>query len=521
MNRSAILAIGVFLLVGSIYVLVGPGRVDIIDGEYRFEVARNLIRDGSLQIRDPFLLGAAEGIGGRYSPYGISGSLVAVPLVAVAMVIDPSSLDLQQFVFSFTSAMYGAATAAVLLLFYMLLGVPHGSALRWTLVAAFATLTFPAATSVFEQAQHGFFVVSACLLAFAGARKDSLPLTIAGGLVLAVLVNFQETFVILFPALGLATLAAADGTLDLRRRALVRFSVFVLVGALGFLVYAGVNDLRFGHPLATGKGTNHPSPFGNPLLGLPGLLVSPGKSIILYSPPIVLALIGVRELMRRERSLALAVSLAALAHLAVISSLSFFGGDWCWGPRYFVPILPLLALGLPMAARAAASHRAVVPAIVAAGLAVQVMAVSLDHHRFFYARSLPAFFWHGNEAFYFRESALFARPGEILDSVVHGVPAEAQTFRPGPYQDLLTYPVFGPGERDAAPSVWMRNYRVFWLPRPWPLWMLDVPAEKRPIPIEAAGLVGLVGLTGFFVIRAGLRSDQTLAMSARLSSETR
>ena len=112
MNRSAILAIGVFLLVGSIYVLVGPGRVDIIDGEYRFEVARNLIRDGSLQIRDPFLLGAAEGIGGRYSPYGISGSLVAVPLVAVAMVIDPSSLDLQQFVFSFTSAMYGAATAA-------------------------------------------------------------------------------------------------------------------------------------------------------------------------------------------------------------------------------------------------------------------------------------------------------------------------------------------------------------------------------------------------------------------------
>jgi hypothetical protein len=520
-NRSVMLAIGVFLVVGSVYGAAGPGRLDIIDGQYRFEVARNLLHAGSLQIRDPFLLGAAEGLGGRYSPYGISGSIVSLPLVIIGTWIDPSSIERQQFFFSFTSALFGAGTAAVLLFFYLTLGVSPGSALRWTLVAAFATLAFPASTSVFEQAQHGFFVVSACLLAFLGARRDSMALTIAGGLMLAVLVNFQETYIVLFPALGLATLASRDGSIDLSRRAIVRYLMFVLAGALGLLVYAGVNDLRFGHPLATGKGTNHPSAFGNPLLGLPALLVSPGKSILLYSPPIVLALIGVRELLRREHGLALAISLASLAHLAVISSVSFFGGDWCWGPRYFVPILPLLALGFPMVGLATTGHRAVVPAIVAAGVVVQLLAISLDHHRFFYARSLPAFFWHGNEGFYFRESALWARPGEILDSIRHGVPAEAQTFRPGPNPDLLTYPVFGPGERESAPPVWMRHYRVFWLPRPWPLWMLDVAPEKRPIPVEASGLFCLVGVMGLLVIRAGLRSAPVTTLAFSVPSDTR
>jgi hypothetical protein len=512
MNRSVLVAIGVFLVVGAVYVLAAPGRIDIIDGEYRFEVARNILHEQSLQLHDPYLLGAAEGVDGRYSPYGIAGSMLSLPLVIVGTWFDPASLDRQQFFFSFTSAVFGAGTAAVLLLFYVTLGVPLGSALRWTLVAAFATLTFPAATSVFEQAQHGFFVIAACLLGFVGARRDSLALTIAGGLAVAVLVNYQETFIILLPTLGLATLAAAGGRFDLRRRALVRYGAFVLVGSLGLLVWGGHNYLRFAHLLATGKGTNHPSSFGNPFLGLAGLLVSPGKSIFLYSPPIVLALIGVGELIRRERSLGLAISLASAAYVAMISCLSFFGGDWCWGPRYFVSILPLLALGFPMVGRAATGHRAVVPAIVAAGVVVQLLAISLDHHRFFYARSLPAFFWHGNEAFYFRESALFARPGEIVDSIAHGTPAEARAFRPGPYPDLVTYPVFGPNERDAEASVWMRRYRVFWLPRPWPLWTLDVDPDKRPVPVEASGLVGLVGLTGLLVIRAALRPEPVPAM---------
>ena len=38
-------------------------------------------------------------------------------------------------------------------------------------VTAFATLGFPVAASTFDQTQHGFFVVSACMLAFLSSGR--------------------------------------------------------------------------------------------------------------------------------------------------------------------------------------------------------------------------------------------------------------------------------------------------------------------------------------------------------------
>ena len=122
---------------------------------------------------------------------------------------------------------------------------------------------------------------------------------IAGGAALAVLVNFQETYAILFPTLGLATVRPWASPED-RRRSIERFVVFVFVGGLGLLFWAGFNNFRFGSFLFSGKVRTTPSPFGNPVVGLAGLLVSPGKSIFLYSPPTALALFGLRGLIARD-----------------------------------------------------------------------------------------------------------------------------------------------------------------------------------------------------------------------------
>ncbi len=506
LQRTCVVSVGIFLLVAAVYAAAGPGRIDIIDGQYRFEVARNLLEDGSVQLRDPFLGDAVPGIVGAYSPYGISGSIVSLPLVLLAKATGTGSVDRQQFFFSFTSGVLGAATAAMLFLFYTSLGIGRRAALLWTLVAAFATLAFPAATSVFDQTQHGFFVISACYLALLAARRESMALAMAGGVALAVLVNFQETYAILFPTLGLATLASPGASREQRRRSIDRFIVFNFVGCLGLLVWAALNNFRFGSLLYSGKGMNHPPSFGNPLIGLAGLLFSPGKSIFLYSPPTAIALFGVYQLLRRHRRLGQAVVAASVAYLGLISMLSFYGGDWCWGPRYFVVILPLLALGFPFVTCTKASARAAVRTLVAAGVCVQLLAISVDHHRFFYARSLPRYFWYTNRWFYFHNSALFARPGEVLEMLRDGVPPEPETFRPGPYSNLLTYAVFGGwGHPELSQPLWMRRYRVFWLPRPWPLWMHTIPADERPVNEKAAcGVLLCLALAGIVSIRAGL-----------------
>ena len=509
MSKSAVLAIGIFLLVGAVYAAAGSGRIDIIDGQYRFEVAKNIVEDRSIQIMDPFLGFGVQGVDGIsvYSPYSISGSLVSLPLV----MLGTPSLDRQQFLFSFTSAALGAATAAILFLFYTTLGVAPRPALAWTLVASFTTLTFAVSASVFDQAQHGFFVLCACFLAFLSARRDSMRLAVAGGLSLAILVNYQEIYAVLFPTLAIACLAPPTADPAARRRSLERSVVFVFVGCLGLLVWAAINNYRFGSLMFAGKSNvAHPPALGNPVIGLAALLFSPGKSIFLYSPPTAAALWGVRRLLSQERHLGQAVIATSVVYVAMISSLSFYGGDWAWGPRYFATILPLLALGFPFLQLATTRARWALRTAVVAGLCVQLLALSVDHHRFFYARSLPSFFWYRNTTFYFTHSALFSRPGEVLESIKAGVPPEADLFRPGPYSGLLTYAVFGGwGHPELSTPQWMRRYRVFWLPRPWPLWMRTIPEEQRPINLPLAEvLLASMALIGMLVIGFGAKIRQ-------------
>ena len=394
LHRPFAAAAAVFLISGALYAAANAGRIDIIDGQYRFEVAKNILEAGSIQVMDPFLGDAVEGINGVYSYYGLSGSIVALPLVFFARLGAAPSIDGQQFFFSFTSAAFGAATAALLFLFYLLLGVDRRAALGWTAVSAIATLMFPASVTVFDQAQHGFFVLAACLLAYLAGLRDSMRFAVAGGLALVVLVNFQESYALLIPALALAALAPRHAPPAERRRGLERALVFMFVGGMGLLLWAGINSFRFGALLASGKGHNHPPVFGNPLIGLAGLLISPGKSIFLYSPPTALAIFGLYKLAKRDLRLGAAAGAAACAHVALISALTFYGGDWCWGPRYFVPILPLLALGFPFVGAVRAPARAALVAVIALGVCVQVLAISVDHHRFFFDRSLPRFIRH-------------------------------------------------------------------------------------------------------------------------------
>jgi hypothetical protein len=500
MRARYVAAVGLSLFVAAIYCATGPGRIDIIDGQYRFEVAKNIVDDYSIQLRDPFLADAIPGLIGAYSPYGLSGSLTGVPLIALAAAIGDTSLDRQQFFFSFTSGIAGAVTSGLLFLFLTALSVPFHRALFWTIVASFATLAFPVATSTFDQTQHGLFVLGACMLAFISQRRNSLRLAALAGAALAFLVNFQITYLVVLPTIAIAALAPPGAPAPERRRGFDRALVVTFVGMLGLLLWIGINNFRFG-TLVAGVQMNvrHPPARGNPLIGLPALLLSPGKSLFLYSPPTAVALFGLINLIRRERRLGQAIIGTCAVHLAMISSLTFFGGDWAWGPRYFAAVLPLVALGFGFVEFKGKAARLAVRTAVTAGFCVQALALTVDHHRFFYARNLPAFFWYRQPGYYFSHSALFARPAEIMDSLRTGVPAEAEDFRPGPYSRLVTYAVFGGwGYPGLPPADWMRHYQVFWLPRPWPLWMLHIPPESRPINLPMGVVaVAAIAVAGF------------------------
>jgi hypothetical protein len=125
----------------------------------------------------------------------------------------------------------------------------------------------------------------------------------------------------------------------------IRWCVIPL--AIGLITLLIVNDLRFGSPLNNGytQWIREREPFsGNFLHGFWGFLFNTQFGIFTCFPVLLVALFFWREFRERfpiETNLILAVS------AVVLITYSFYirwSGPWCYGPRYMMPILPLLSL---------------------------------------------------------------------------------------------------------------------------------------------------------------------------------
>lgn len=506
-GRTAMASLALFLCFFSLYALTGPGRIDIIDGQYRWEVARVFLAEGKPAIEDPALTRSfhvsAQPDGRYYANYGAGHSFLALPLVALAGLFHDPKLELSRFLFSMTHAATGAGVCVLLLLFYRRLGMSLRRGVLWASVFGVASYHWPMATSTFEQGSHELLLLAAALAAYAGRRQERLGMVAMGGAVAGLLFCFQLNYALLL--LPLSLILVRDGD---RRGSLWRMGVFLASSAGGLVLWMLYNLWRFDSPffLPTER-PGLPPLWGEPVIGMMSLLFSPGKSIVLYSPFVLVSIIGIPALFRRARWLTVAVLATAFVQYLLISSLTFFGSDWAWGPRYLLVLLPLLALAAPFALPPGClrRRRVAVGMIVAVSVAVQIMGLAVDHQRFFFERNLPAFFWYQRPWHYFEISAVLARPAEILDIATNDPPPEAKRFVPAPHRDVLTYCIFG--TLPSQSRTWMRGFQVFYVWRPWVAWMYGLPPDQRPIaPTPFAAFFALLGLSGGALLRASLRA---------------
>jgi hypothetical protein len=127
---------------------------------------------------------------------------------------------------------------------------------------------------------------------------------------------------------------------------------------------------------------------GDAFAALDGFFLSPGKSIFLYSPPLLLGLCAFPSYLRAQRPRALFLLAFTGVVTLVNAKFRYWHADFCWGPRLLVPLTP--AWMIPAAhwiegalARGRAGLRAAfVGALVGAGLWVQVLGASFywDHY---------------------------------------------------------------------------------------------------------------------------------------------
>ncbi len=506
-RATAARCLGLWLLVASAYALTSPGRLDMIDAQFKFETTASLLAHGDTRLRDPHLLrltagaagtanaaGAAGGDAPVYAPYPLGAPLAGAPAAALARGVAPGNRDLQQFAWSLTSAWLGALIAPVLLLAWRRLGVAPRASLGAALAVAFGTLLWPLAASSFDQAQHALFLLVAVLLADAAAERDAagrpaVAPALLAGVAAGVVVHYQPAYGILLAPLALA---AAPSRARWSAPAAWRVPAAIVAGFVPFAAaLLAYNAYRFGSVWTLAPPDPGVPLFGNPLAGMAVLLASPGKSVLLYSPLLLVALRGFRRMgRRRPRLAALAASIAGV-HLLFVSSLTFAAGDWCWGPRYLVTTLPLVALALPFGWEGGGgswrrSWRPLARVLLVLSVAVQVLGLSLDHQRFFFERGLLPHFWLRGPSFYFANSPLAARVGELA---ADDVPPSFPYFSSAP-APLLTYAPFGPPARLLPGGhAWVRQFAVFFWPRPWPLWMTRLAPQDRFFP-PWAGLLG-------------------------------
>jgi hypothetical protein len=190
-----------------------------------------------------------------------------------------------------------------------------------------ATLLLAGSTALFISARvpdGSALAALLLLLAMRGARGESLGAAFGCGLAAGALALVDAAYL---PAAIVLAIGAA-----LRRRSLGRaLAIFFALAVGGVLLL--MQRASLGAPI--------PVP-GDFVDGMYGLLLSTGKSVFLYSPPLALALFALPWWWRRRRSDAALLVAVAVALVLAVAASPRWDGDPAWGPRRLFLLVPLL-----------------------------------------------------------------------------------------------------------------------------------------------------------------------------------
>ncbi len=350
------LAVLLFLLAVTVYVFSAGGHFYSSDAWETFLSTESIVEYHTLEIVKPVFEGANPAgnwlwfvtpEGKIYSRYGLGQSLLFIPFYIMGKMLNPNA-ELTHFTdfatyFSFTDFMFNpliTALTVVVVFFFarkMKYSVKLSAALA--LLFAFATQAWPYAKTLFNAPLVTLFIALAAYYLW-GPKKHS-DLFYAGFFAgLAAFVRY-DFMMFIFP-LGLYVLWAWRGSL---REKLVAAAFFAAPFAAWIAVNALYDYVRVGSVFTTSL---RPNPgFATPLLtGLYGLLFSPGVGLFIYSPVLLLSLVGLYDMWRRRREGAVLFLAWILPLLIVFSAFTDWHGWLAWGTRYLVPASPFMILAL-------------------------------------------------------------------------------------------------------------------------------------------------------------------------------
>jgi hypothetical protein len=342
--------LGLFLGVFVMFLLAGSREPPWSDAKQVHGVAEAIAERGTVAL--PIGIPHA---GKFYGTHPLLPSLVHVPGAWLHHKIATKWPSARVRSKAFTSHLGSAFVGALAVLLFVQLCLEFGASAG---VAALGglTLAFGTMLAIYARVAWTEIVQVACFLGFFRAvlRTAATPtraIAIALGVWAGALVNSKLVFLTCLP--GAAAFVGFRLWRQHGRATVARTAGWVALGGLpGVAMLLGYNLVRGGIFNAGysvgGEGAGRA--FGESLFfGLHGLFFSLGKSVFLYNPPLIIAALAIPFVLRQGdvrfgRDWLWATLLTAVPPLLVYARLVFWSGDWAWGPRYLLYLVPLMLL---------------------------------------------------------------------------------------------------------------------------------------------------------------------------------
>lgn len=374
------------------------------DTIFMWGVARQIASEGEVAVAPETLVlqpGNFDHLRGKdgrhYFPKGMSYSFALAPFcwlgdgLAAALGVPPDPV-LRAWYGMFAASLAGPLFAALEVLLVLELCLVAGFGLRRSALAALGaglgTILWANSKSGFSEPFMGMLITLQlyCLVRY--AKDASLRwVALAAASFGVVFLSQPAMIVLLGPPLGGVFLWVAWRRHRLGAAGVVRAALaFGLPAAAFAAVFAWLNFVRYGDVTSTGYWSFVPR-YIPVWEGVYGVFFSAGKSVFLYSPPLLLAGLGLRAWTRRFGAAPLFPLFALALFLGLYGCLPTWHGDGAWGPRYFTPLTGVLAV---LAAGVLAPENAAAPrfrrwwiGLAALGVAVQVIGVATNTAAYF------------------------------------------------------------------------------------------------------------------------------------------
>lgn len=365
--QSAIAWGSLLLTIALIGIIDMPAQYWAGDPSTWREETRSIINNGQLAIDliplKPYIgekgqhLVVNQRNGLTYSKFGLMNSLMILPPMLLDRVLNGPSLPLSTpslWISNSWNIALSVALGAVLMRISGRYTNRLATRCLFVVVAFYCTFLWYFIRAQSSEIYQALFFAAAylglvsSLDGIRSGKRRIWPIHLAW-LFVGMLVFTRVSYLLLLPLVPIfCAIIIARLPRDQRLAASLRIAPGLVFAPMLILILLGtVNYVKFGSSLLTGYHQWRPEqhlPTGSLAEGLWGFFLQPRFSIFLYFPALLIALPCVVKFCRRFPADAMVVFATAALFVIILAKIPTWAGEWTYGPRYLLFVLPVLSL---------------------------------------------------------------------------------------------------------------------------------------------------------------------------------